>query len=367
MLANRQWSIFPAEFRDPKPVTILFGATRLLHHRFRSIPHPTETFHRIKLASLERSVCILAFHPFDRSKRWHGFFAPQELRPFDGTVRQFSALEKMILTAPLSHRYCEVERRFLDILRAEIPAIQRHLDDMFVRQSNVPIPRWEMSASRKRFWLKTLKATAPLSAAKPRLSSVVPLRQLRQRIVDIMMYDIHQDADMKIYANGDEQRRKYMRTRLRELSQEQVKQRLDAFHRLQRAVLPVPAQVLSRAALQQEFRSLLRILQKLRGVPSNALARRDQDSMIQLTHDLIECVGRPTSLQEYRTYSLFGHRVADEVLLFLRTHHANHSESTLMRLDASGQALFQHYLALVAEEDATPSKHLASRHPVMRS
>jgi hypothetical protein len=353
ILAVSDWSVFPAEFKDTRPVTLLFGAARLLHHRFRSIPGDAEAHNGIPLTSLERSVCILAFHAFDRSRRWPGFLSAEQVAAFNGTDRQLSELERFILSTTETGTRSEIERRFLELVRAEVPVVEQQLIDCNVRRSHVPIAERRMSRAQQRAWITTLAETKPLSAVKPRLDRSIPTTALRGKILDVMMYDIHQDADMIIYRNGDEQYRKYMRTRLRELSTVQAKQRLDAFRRLNRLERFSSTDILSPTAICRIIRRTLRAIDGLRVPRSNPLAERDGDSLRQLARDLIECTGRATSIQEYRTYSLFAQRVLDEVLGFAETYRVRLPARVRANIDTAAQTLLQHYVALVLEDDAS--------------
>jgi hypothetical protein len=315
---------------DEKPLTTVFAAGSLVHHRYR-----TE-------AGFSRSCMILAFH---RAKDNPGqLVAPEHLEG----IADRSPLNRFILGANGG----DSNEEFLAALTSESDQIQSllgHLDeDKAVQEVIQPAAR-ELSEERIGEWMHTSTEAPTVEALKIK-EHFVPLHEdlsgeeFVSLVEKMMIFDKHGPLDLILFSDSHEEIRKWARNQIREINIGEMKQRVESdwAEHLQQ---PAEENILSTAELDLLSRELADIAQGHReaGTPihlreKEKISRDDAyRSVQQLMLDLGESVTRCEDRQAFLSTSLFLFLAADTLMRF--------QDPRDSKIQQIGTKLLNHYVS----------------------
>lgn len=221
---------------DTKPLTTIFQAGALVHHRYRTAEN------------LARSCMILAFHRAEDNPGQ--LVAPEHL---EATAAKTNNLYQLLL----GQHGNGSQDAFLAAIAtesAQIGTILHRLEDREDGAVEILPSSRELSEEDMVQW-KIAATDAPTVTDKKLAAHFIPLGQTLseedyfQLVVDMMIFDKHGPLDLILYADAHEEIRKWARNQIREKNLEQLRAQIDSDWRphLQD---PSTATLLSPAALK---------------------------------------------------------------------------------------------------------------------
>jgi hypothetical protein len=291
---------------DDKPLTTVFAAGSLVHHRYRT----EEGF--------KRSCSILAFHrivdnPREYMTKEHvdKFSHGNDLNRFlfgkvDGDVDQ------QFLVA-LTERCGDIAEKITEIYQEESSAelIMQHEKTL----SEAELQKWKKHSTR-----------APTVEAHKRGKDLIPLNEelnnddLHQTLSTMMFYDKHGPLDLILYGDNHEEIRKWARNRIREMKVNKINMRLSQW--IESISQPSTTDLLDNSQLQQLAMHMAAMIDNLtdeekaagRLDPIEKISSQNAFASIrQLVVDLAEALGRSDTRQNFLTTSLFLFWACDEL------------------------------------------------------
>lgn len=196
---------------DDKPLTTVFAAGSLPHHRYRT------------KEGKPRSCMILAFH---RIKDNPGKFIGKDALAKISTGTDLNSFLFGDQASP--EGFIAALTSDASLLQAKLESIRTHSDGIEVLKTeekelnNEQFQKW-MAAAIKAPTVEELKAKAhPLH-----LDSDIQLEQLNHLLVEMMKYDKHGPLDLRLYGDSHEEIRKWARNRIREMKLEKLEKQLN--------------------------------------------------------------------------------------------------------------------------------------------
>lgn len=295
------------EAQDPeRPLTTVFAAGSLVHHRFR-----TET-------GSSRSCIIIAFH---RAADNRGTFCHSE-RATDGT-----RLPEMLIGSASQL----VEASFLNALAEVADNIGHKISEVeYGNGSTVVLQQEEkaLSAAQIQAWKQKVVYAPRVETIKTQriklpLGNSVTGDQFIQAISEMMAYDKHGPLDLILYEDSHEEIRKWARNRTREMKRTLLNAKLvdwkSEFHQ------PVFPDLLETTQIVRLAEEVVRVSSMSFGNPAEwpkneiveAISPVDAyRSLRQLVCDLAEAITRCESFQAFVSTSLFLFWSADGIWRF---------------------------------------------------
>ena len=295
---------------DEKPITTVFAAGSLVHHRFRT----AEGF--------SRSCIIVAFHR--ASDNPGQLVAPEHLRNLDK-----KPLTKCIFGLQ------NTANSFLSALAQESESIWSLLvnlkSEKAVQEIIEPKAR-ELSAKKLEEWKKSaigaptveeLKIEAGVSRVERNLSE----NEFVEFVQKMMRFDKHGPLDLILYSDNHEEIRKWARNQIREMKIDEMNERLESAW-TSHIQQPSEQNILTTKELEGLATSLSMIARtkKALNVPINLrkeekISRNSAyDSIAQLLVDLGESVTRCENAQAFLSTSLFLFLATDTLMRFQQPH-----------------------------------------------
>lgn len=312
-----------------KPLTTVFAAGSLVHHRFR-----TEQ-------GFARSCMILAFH---RAQDNPGQFIPPEHLEDLGDATE---LNKLLF----SYQNGDNEQTFLQALTKECKTIGSVLKRLESKEDPAELicpEAREISSDRVCEW-KRLSTAAPTVEEIKKSNPSIPLNKTVSheefvRIIGKMMkFDKHGPLDLILYSDSHEEIRKWGRNQIREIKLEELEKRLaDWAKDLQQ---PEPNQLLSPKQLEDSAKELAQLADQQKDSKSTIFLRKGEKisredayrSIKQLTLDLGESITRCEDRQAFLSTSLFLFWAADTLMRFQEPHNPE--------VQAIGKKLLANYVS----------------------
>ena len=317
---------------DTKPITTLFGAGSLVHHRHRTIE------------GLSRSCMILAFH---RAEDNHGQLVDQ--KHLEKTTGKADSLYTLLLTDQRNKK----ETAFLDALMEKADDIT----DLMINLNSSPdqveeiIPSArELKGNELEKWKQTCTA-APTVEEKKGEAAIVPLgktlshNEFVVHIGKMMVFDKHGPLDLILYPYAHEEIRKWARNQIREKNIALLNNQLEStWGEIVRS--PTEDDLLSPLELQNIAYELASIgKDKLQKRGAEAILRKGEKispidayrSVNQLLLDLGESIMRCEDRTAFLSTSLFIFWAADTLMRF--------EENPDEQIKNLGARLLQNYVA----------------------
>ncbi len=295
---------------DEKPLTTIFDAASVVHHRCRS------------LHKLPRSCIILAFH---RNKDNLGqLIASEDLKHCNTLTRRILGYQSSGLSGSVDE--------FLQALVEQVDPIAGLINDLYSDESTsevismdvLKIPENEIVN-----WKETVTA-APNVEQKKVDEKVIPLHKklthpdFIEMVNTMMQCDKYGPLDLILYSDNHEEIRKWARNKVREIKSETLKERLDL--EWARVVQqPSLAQLLTPQECQAYSYQLADTAGKLHQA-AKAVEKPNMDnhkhacsSIQQLFLDLGEAIVRCDSRQTFLSTALFLFLASDLLLTYTTT------------------------------------------------
>lgn len=281
---------------DSRPLTTIFEAGSLVHHRYRTSDGPA------------RSSVTVAFHS---SLANPGQFVPPR------HLSTMSDLDRRLLgyqdesTSPgfllaLLESSTEIGSMLIELIDSNAEAVV--IDQESLELSPEDLRRWHNTVLEapevEEVRLKSLSTVVGREFTVPQL-----LAALSQ---SIMMHDKHGALDLMLYSDNREQIRKLARNRIRELSAAEMEARLENWA----SAIQQPS--LEHLLVFDDLRGcatgLIRIIERVLDESSTEEQVASLRSLRQLVNDLGEAIGRCDSIQTFCSTGLFLFWCCDEAL-----------------------------------------------------
>ena len=317
---------------DEKPVTTVFAAGSLVHHRFRT----REGF--------SRSCVIIAFHRAADN--------PGQLVTIEhlSSLADHSALNKLIV----GFQDGDEESKFLTALReksGEIRSLLLSLDDHEAVQEIIRPKARQLSRAKMQEW-KQSSTEAPTVEELKAKAGFQPLhKELSQDefvcfVKKMMSFDKHGPLDLILYSDGHEEIRKWARNQIREMNIDEMENRID-IEWVSDLGQPSEQSILSTKELETIAQLLSEISLKKKSANTSINLRKEEkisreqayDSITQLLLDLGESVTRCENRQAFLSTSLFLFLAADTLMRF-----ENRYDFEVRQI---GKKLLDHYISTV--------------------
>lgn len=288
------------------PLTTLFRAGELVHHRYRT-----------KEKNVPRSCVILAFH---RAEDNCGQFLDKNL--LNGLIPEGSLLHLM-----MGHSNAINEESFLSALMEHSHAIADKLKQISSSKSGdtaiLSYEQRKLSTEELLKW-KAIATDAPTVERIKIRSGFVRLKApLSQNILlEMMKYDKHGPLDLILYEDGHEEIRKWARNRIREMPLSRLESRIQKFDEWDLFRAPQCSDLLQPKSLKDISLQLILLInnlsveKRMNGYLGSQEKIASQDafrSVKQLIADLGEAIERCTSRQTFLSTSLFLFLACDEL------------------------------------------------------
>ena len=339
---------------DNKPLTSVFAAGSLVHHRYR-----TQGGH-------SRSCVIVALH---RAADNPGqFMAPQYVKQFSQPGDLNSYL--------FGYHDASSNNGFIQALAdnaSQIGVKLHELTNVDCSAQVIPQRVKELSTAELEQW-KEITTSAPTVESLKMSGDYLPLgatltqQRLCPLLIQMMMFDKHGPLDLILYNDSHEEIRKWARNRIREMRPARLEERLNHWVNslqqpsMDRLLTPEDLQKLANlmvASIDNTAEETVREidLDKVEKISAQDAYR----SMRQLIVDLGEAVTRCDNRQTFLSTSLFLFWACDELSKF--------QHDNVPDLQQIGRQLFNHYfsMAIVLEKQIKLDKSMQnSLHSLMR-
>lgn len=289
---------------DDKPLTTVFAAGSLVHHRYRVAHGPS------------RSCMILAFH---RIKDNPGqFVASTHLSAIPESkdeLRQFLFSDKRSSSAS---EFINAMTLHSDALASKVLEIASHDSVEIVVQEEK-----ELNDEAFAIWKKTAMGAPTVEMLKMK-ARIITLRdeltvdKAKAVLVEMIKFDKHGPLDLRLYADSHEEIRKWARNRIREMKPESILGRLEAWD----IRTPEAEDLMEPARLQKIADGIAKYIDDLADDkkreakldPIEKISNLDAyRSLRQLIVDLGEASTRCADRQTFLSTSLFMFMAVDEL------------------------------------------------------
>lgn len=295
---------------DQKPLTTVFAAGSLVHHRFR-----TEE-------GLARSCMIIAFH---RTKD-----NPGQL------ITNLPSSNNDLNASLLANQNQKTATDFIQTVCSQANNIAEKLLEINAKKSGIEIveqQQRELSEQALQKW-KAVATQAPTVENLKVEESFFPLKQtlsaesFTKLLGDkMMMFDKHGPLDLILYGDNHEEPRKWARNRIREMKHEKLTLRLANWTLA--IEQPNTNHLLTPKELQDIANQLVTYVNNLKDQSTNVLLDKEETispknayrSVRQLLIDLGEAIMRCETRQAFLSTSLFLFWACDELLGFEQDQH----------------------------------------------
>lgn len=315
---------------DDKPLTTLFAAGSLVHHRYRTA------------SGYARSCTILAFH---RAGDNPGQFMAAE------HVKKISS-DGDLTSHLFGYQGTDSEASFIQALALESRTIAEKMDEILTGEKGTELilpENRQLTAEEFRRWKETV-TSAPTVEDIKREKLHFPIGEELQGehlllvIKQAMMFDKHGPLDLILYEDSHEEIRKWARNRIREMNENHLSARLELW--LADIDGPQEANILSPEILQVKIAEVVAWIDSIpterkKSVELNPVEKIAPEdafrSLRQLMIDLSEAIERCDSLQTFLSTSLFMLWSVDELMLLVGEEHSI--------LKDVGKSLLNHYFS----------------------
>lgn len=314
------------------PLTTLFRAGELIHHRYRT-----------KEKNVPRSCVILAFH---RAEDNPGQFLDKSL--LQGT-EQMSLPH--LLMGPSSYIS---EETFLKVLANN----SEHIADTLKQINTISAENTAILSYKSRTlnrdellqW-KSIVTGAPTVEDIKKQAALVKLNTplSKDLLLEMMKYDKHGPLDLILYEDGHEEIRKWARNRIREMPLLRLQNRIQQFDEWELYRTPHVNDLLQPGRLKDISAQLVQFIDALSLEAKMSASLNAQEkissqdafrSIKQLIADLGEAIGRCTSRQTFLSTSLFLLWACDELHCLL----IGNEKTPLPKLMTLSSELMSNYL-----------------------
>jgi hypothetical protein len=309
-----------------KPLTTVFQAGALVHHRYRT----TEK-------NIPRSCIIVAFH---RAQDNPGqFMRPDQVSHY--------ANDNDLLTLLLGDHRDNTDDHFIKSILQHTNLLVDKIEEIIKEKGTVVLPQKqrELSNEELEVWKKVVTSAPTVEAIK--ISKINEHDNSKHYLLEMMKYDKHGPLDLILYADGHEEIRKWARNRIREISPDELDKRFTEWSKQLEA--PTIHALMLPEQLKQITDQLVIFIDKL-DLSARESAQLDSHEKIsavdayrslrQCIIDLGEAVLRCDSRQAFLSTSLFIFMASDELT---RLFHQPSNE-----LQNIGKKLLNNYSATVA-------------------
>ena len=331
------------------PLTTIFEAGALIHHRYRTLEKDTP-----------RSCIIVAFHR-----------APDNPGQFLNTHYLDSIAENGSLTHLLMGKHSDnTEEQFIAAILATTQIIGEKIIELnasHMQGSKVTPPTTRILTKELEKWKTTVTSAPTVEEIKNKNAYFQLGAELSQELItEMMKYDKHGPLDLILYGDGHEEIRKWARNRIREMPLNRLENRLQQFFSWGLMTTPNISSFLSPLALQKIAKDLVFFIQRL---PPQQKAHLDKNEKIssqdayrslrQLIEDLGEAIVRCTSRQTFLSTSLFLFWANDELARLL----VGSVEKAPSHLMSNSKILLSHYLTtyVLIEKQIVLERNLPAR------
>lgn len=330
---------FVIEAADEHPLSILFEASALAHHR-----------HRCLDSQITRSCTILAFHVDEHAGAPTGLFVVRQCR---------NALEEYVIGGKFAE--CSAEEKtqhFLSALKSCIPEIAHALRRALRDNCFIPPESKKMSHEALCRWLSNIDDTPDPAHTRSKMTELPSRREdFAGLLLDISDRDKHFDLDLRMYPDRRELLRVSVRNRIRERGIKDVLKRSYTMRRFLNLDQPSETRLLRIEELARHGESSCEIVDRwtmtaLNGLPDDIRGIR------QLLGDLTEATNRTATLQQFRTNSIFLYWTLDE--LFELMEGTQGADQFRHDVDDLAKSVLSHYAALVWLDDQSSGRPKAT-------
>lgn len=320
------------EVCDPRPLTTVFAAGSLAHHRYR-----TNT-------GSSRSCIIIAFHSaIDNSGNFFhtlGSYGDRDL-------------EQILFHKQHTAGSCD----FLESIKLHAPTIGAkimEISELRAKTKILEIGHYALPNSKIPSWIQNVTSAPEIEDIKKSRKAYPFGKELtRDQLLDVigptmMLYDKHGPLDLILYEDGREEKRKIARNRIREMRIDRMTMRLKMWKR--ELISPTVADIMFPADIIDMCSNMLRHID-MHKISFSRVSYGDSfcdhsniprdiaiTSTAQLITDLSEAIGRCYSLQNFLSTSLFIFWCCDEMKLLL--------DDQDEMITVFGGRLLRHYIAV---------------------
>lgn len=287
------------------PLTTLFEAGALVHHRYRT-----------KEKNIPRSCVICAFH---RAKDNPGQFLSTE--HLDKVAQPDSLMHLL-----MGNNKDNTQDKFLNAIRAESKMIFDKILEISGHQLGtevVPYNSRTLSSEELEQWKKTVTSAPKVEDIKIK-SGYFNLgdKLTHDLLTEMMKYDKHGPLDLILYGDGHEEIRKWARNRIREMPLTRLEARLNKFEEWDLHNNPNTEQLLTIEQLRDLTTEMVAIIDRDFDSlskdayldPNEKISKRDAvRSIKELLLDLGEAIMRCSTRQTFLSTSLFILLASDEL------------------------------------------------------
>lgn len=285
------------------PLTTIFEAGALVHHRYRTLEKDTP-----------RSCIIMAFH---RAKDNPGQFLSNH---YLDTIAEAGSLIHLLMGKHSEN----TEKHFIAAILATTKVIAEKIIELSAPNipgtKIIPLPTRILSEELEK-WKTTVTSAPTVEEIKIKSAYFQLGAELTPELLtEMMKYDKHGPLDLILYGDGHEEIRKWARNRIREMPMSRLENRVQQIFSWDLITAPSVSALLSPLVLQKIAKDLVCFID---GLPTQNKAYLDKSEKItsevayrslrQLIDDLGEAIVRCTSRQVFLSTSLFLFWANDEL------------------------------------------------------
>jgi hypothetical protein len=312
------------------PLTTIFEAGALVHHRYRTLEKDTP-----------RSCIIMAFH---RAQDNPGQFLSKQ---YLGTIAEAGTLMHLLMGKHSDN----TEEQFI----AAILATTKVIAEKIIELSAPDIPGTKIIPLPTRILIDELEKWKTTVTSAPTVEEIkiknayfqLGTELTHELLTEMMKYDKHGPLDLILYGDGHEEIRKWARNRIREMPLSRLENRVQQIFSWDLITAPSVSTLRSPLVLQKIAKDLVCFIDRL---PTRDKAYLDKSEKItsedayrslrQLIGDLAEAIVRCTSRQVFLSTSLFLFWANDELSRLL----VGTEEQPPSYLMKNSNLLLSHYL-----------------------
>ena len=287
------------------PLTTVFEAGALIHHRYRT----TEK-------NIPRSCMIIAFH---RAQDNPGqFLSPEH-------VKKFSA-NNNLLSLLMGKHSDNTEDKFINAVLDNIKAIGEKIENINLSNGNtkiIPFSARILDKDELKKW-KSAVTSAPTVEEIKIKNGFFKMGDIlsHELLTEMIRYDKHGPLDLILYSDGHEEIRKWARNRIREMPTARLENRLEKFLEWNLTTELQASNLLTLDELRKISNELIKLIDEtpIEIKENSYLDSNEKISRIdayrsvrQLIDDLGEAITRCASRQAFLSTSLFLFWASDEL------------------------------------------------------
>ncbi len=304
-------SPYPVEMSDERPLTVIFDATRVPHHRYRNTSNNST-----------RSCLILAFHPITENSH------PSKSVELNNAT--LDKVQESILGRFNELSNSHVTEDFLSAIKNDLLKIKIKIQQLIQSNNLIPLNSKILSRDAFTLWLKNIEEGYKQSQFSPLQFSTESMttNNFQNALIHSIEFDRHCDLDLRLYPDRREVKRKELRNRLRE-------QGIDGYST--KALIEHRSHDISKLTIN-DILSPNTITERVKTVSSDP---RIDESSRMLLNDLLEALNRCHDIQTFRSTSLFVYFLLEELT----------NTAHFLKINKLILSLFKHYSALVWGDD----------------